>query len=61
MLLLPRPIPATDLGEFFAMADFVNAGILGNLATFRRVFQTPIERSMLRTFLVYEMLPGCVT
>ncbi len=27
------------------MVDFVNPGVLGPVATFRRVFQTPIERS----------------
>ncbi len=27
------------------MVDFVNPGVLGNVATFRRVFQVPIERS----------------
>jgi DNA repair and recombination RAD54-like protein len=32
-----------NLEELFAVANFVNPGILGELATFKRVFQGPVE------------------
>ena len=34
-----------DLGEFFAMVDFVNPGLLKDYATFRKVFEEPIAAS----------------
>ncbi|TPX40915.1 hypothetical protein SeMB42_g03590 [Synchytrium endobioticum] len=33
-----------DLLEFYAMCDFVNPGILGDLGKFRTMFETPIAR-----------------
>jgi DNA repair and recombination protein RAD54B len=34
-----------DLGEFFAMVDFVNPGLLKDYPTFRKVFEEPIVAS----------------
>ncbi|KAF1942972.1 DNA repair and recombination protein RAD26 [Clathrospora elynae] len=34
-----------DLGEFFTAIDFVNPGLLGQRAAFKRAFETPIMRS----------------
>jgi SNF2 family DNA or RNA helicase len=31
-----------DLGEFHAMVNFVNPGVIGDPATFRSVFEQPI-------------------
>ncbi|VDC03609.1 unnamed protein product [Peniophora sp. CBMAI 1063] len=49
IILSGTPIQ-NDLGEFHAMADFCNPGLLDDYNTFRRVYETPILRS--RT-------PGC--
>lgn len=44
IILSGTPIQ-NDLGEFHAMADFCNPGLLDDYATFRRVYETPIIRS----------------
>ena len=44
IILSGTPIQ-NDLGEYFAMADFVNPGVLGSAATFRKVFEEPIVKS----------------
>lgn len=44
IILSGTPIQ-NDLSEFHAMVDFVNPGILGTYATFKRVFEEPIMRS----------------
>jgi DNA repair and recombination protein RAD54B len=44
VILSGTPIQ-NDLSEFFAMVDFVNPGILGAQATFKKVFEDPIMRS----------------
>ncbi len=41
VILSGTPIQ-NDLGEYFAMVDFVNPGVLGAPASFRRVFEDPI-------------------
>nr|GAT57610.1 predicted protein [Mycena chlorophos] len=41
ILLSGTPIQ-NDLGEFHAMADFCNPGLLDDYATFKRVYETPI-------------------
>ena len=38
-------IVQNDLGEFFAMVDFVNPGLMKDYATFRKVFEEPILAS----------------
>jgi len=43
VLLTGTPVQ-NDLGEFYAMASFVNPAVLGPLTTFRRVFDQPIAR-----------------
>ena len=43
VLLTGTPIQ-NKLSEFFAMADFCNPSILQDLATFKRVYQIPIEK-----------------
>ncbi|KAJ7188473.1 SNF2 family N-terminal domain-containing protein [Mycena filopes] len=44
IILSGTPIQ-NDLGEFHAMADFCNPGLLDNYATFRRVYEVPILNS----------------
>lgn len=44
IILSGTPIQ-NDLGEYFAMADFVNPGIFGTRAAFKRVFEDPIMKS----------------
>lgn len=44
VILSGTPIQ-NDLGEFFAMIDFVNPGLLENYSAFKRVFEDPIVRS----------------
>lgn len=44
IILSGTPIQ-NDLGEFHAMADFCNPGLLDEYSTFRRVYETPIIRS----------------
>lgn len=44
IILSGTPIQ-NDLGEFFSMVDFLNPGILGTYATFKRVFEIPILNS----------------
>ncbi|KAI9463687.1 P-loop containing nucleoside triphosphate hydrolase protein [Lactarius psammicola] len=44
IILSGTPIQ-NDLGEFHAMADFCNPGLLDDYSTFRRVYETPIIRS----------------
>ncbi|KAJ7647498.1 SNF2 family N-terminal domain-containing protein [Roridomyces roridus] len=44
IILSGTPIQ-NDLGEFHAMADFCNPGLLDNYATFRRVYEAPILAS----------------
>jgi len=44
VMLTGTPVQ-NDLGEFFAMVDFVNPSILGSLSTFRKAFETPINQS----------------
>ena len=44
-LFLPALHLQNDLEEFFAMVDFTNPGVLGDVAAFRRKFQTPISVS----------------
>ncbi|KAI8824145.1 Rad54b protein [Fimicolochytrium jonesii] len=51
VILSGTPIQ-NDLGEFYAMVDFVNPGLLGTAATFRKVYEEPIKRSR---------EPGCNT
>ncbi|KAH9830730.1 SNF2 family N-terminal domain-containing protein [Rhodofomes roseus] len=49
IILSGTPIQ-NDLGEFHAMADFCNPGLLDDYNTFRRVYETPILKSR---------APGC--
>ncbi|KAL6308182.1 SNF2 family N-terminal domain-containing protein [Sparassis latifolia] len=49
VILSGTPIQ-NDLGEFHAMADFCNPGLLDDYNTFRRVYETPILKSR---------APGC--
>jgi DNA repair and recombination protein RAD54B len=44
VLLTGTPIQ-NDLGEFFAMVDLVNPGILGSYQAFKKVFEEPILKS----------------
>ncbi|KAF8070293.1 P-loop containing nucleoside triphosphate hydrolase protein [Lyophyllum atratum] len=44
IILSGTPIQ-NDLGEFHAMADFCNPGLLDEYSTFRRVYEVPILRS----------------
>lgn len=44
IILSGTPIQ-NDLGEFFTMVDFVNPGLLGKYATFKRNFEIPIIKS----------------
>jgi DNA repair and recombination protein RAD54B len=44
IMLTGTPIQ-NDLGEFFAMVDFLNPGLLGSYSTFRREFELPIMKS----------------
>ena len=44
IILSGTPIQ-NDLSEFFAMVDFVNPGIVGTYAAFKREFEVPILRS----------------
>lgn len=44
ILLTGTPIQ-NDLGEFFAMADFVNPGLLETYSAFKKVYETPIVRA----------------
>lgn len=44
VILSGTPIQ-NDLMEFFAMIDYVNPGILGDLATFKKTYEEPILRS----------------
>lgn len=44
IILSGTPIQ-NDLGEFFTMVDFLNPGILGTYATFKREFELPIVKS----------------
>ena len=45
IILSGTPIQ-NDLGEFFAMVEFVNPGILGSKQHFRHTFEVPIARSL---------------
>ncbi|TDL24190.1 hypothetical protein BD410DRAFT_745512 [Rickenella mellea] len=49
IILSGTPIQ-NDLGEFHAMADFCNPGLLDDYSTFKRVYETPILKSR---------APGC--
>ncbi|KZT68291.1 hypothetical protein DAEQUDRAFT_692777 [Daedalea quercina L-15889] len=49
IILSGTPIQ-NDLGEFHAMADFCNPGLLDDYNTFRRIYETPILKSR---------APGC--
>ncbi|KAF9926011.1 DNA repair and recombination protein rad54b [Linnemannia zychae] len=44
IILTGTPIQ-NDLGEFFAMIDFVNPGLFENYSLFKKVFEDPIVRS----------------
>ncbi|KAK3815724.1 MAG: SNF2 family N-terminal domain-containing protein [Linnemannia elongata] len=44
IILTGTPIQ-NDLGEFFAMIDFVNPGLFDNYGLFKKVFEDPIVRS----------------
>lgn len=44
IILSGTPIQ-NDLGEFFTMVDFLNPGILGTYATFKKEFEVPILKS----------------
>ncbi|KAF9094910.1 helicase [Mortierella sp. GBA35] len=44
IILTGTPIQ-NDLGEFFAMIDFVNPGLFDNYSLFKKVFEDPIVRS----------------
>lgn len=44
IILSGTPIQ-NDLGEFFVMIDFVNPGLLGTYATFRKEFENPILKA----------------
>ncbi|KAG0049801.1 helicase [Gryganskiella cystojenkinii] len=44
IILSGTPIQ-NDLGEFFAMIDFVNPGLFENYGSFKKVFEEPILRS----------------
>lgn len=44
VLLTGTPIQ-NDLSEFYTMVDFVNPGLLGNLAQFKKIFEMPIVRA----------------
>ncbi|KAF9126732.1 helicase [Mortierella sp. 14UC] len=44
VILTGTPIQ-NDLGEFFAMIDFVNPGLFDNYSLFKKVFEDPIVRS----------------
>ncbi|KAG0211347.1 helicase [Mortierella sp. GBA30] len=44
IILSGTPIQ-NDLGEFFAMIDFVNPGLLESYGAFKRIFEDPILRS----------------
>ena len=46
LLLSGTPIQ-NDLTEFYSMIDFVNSGILGSHATFKRIYEEPIMKSRL--------------
>ncbi|KAL3144372.1 hypothetical protein ABBQ32_004125 [Trebouxia sp. C0010 RCD-2024] len=48
ILLTGTPVQ-NNLDEFFAMISFVNPDLLGNLATFKRVFADPISKSQDRS------------
>jgi DNA repair and recombination protein RAD54B len=44
VILSGTPIQ-NDLGEFHAMADFCNPGLLDSYAAFKKIYETPILRS----------------
>lgn len=46
VILSGTPIQ-NNLNEFYAMVNFVNPSVLGNIETFRNTYQTPIEESRL--------------
>ncbi|KAF9178509.1 helicase [Haplosporangium sp. Z 11] len=57
IILSGTPIQ-NDLGEFFAMIDFVNPGLLDSYSTFKKVFEDPIVRSRQPDCSAYEAALG---
>ncbi|CAM6092312.1 unnamed protein product [Calypogeia fissa] len=57
LILTGTPIQ-NDLLEFYAMIDFVNPNLLGNLSTFKRLYANPIEKSRDRDASEVEQLLG---
>lgn len=44
-LLLPGTPVQNDLQEFYSIIEFVNPGILGTSAAYRKIYEEPILRS----------------
>jgi len=57
VILSGTPIQ-NDLAEFFAMADFVNPGILGDYRQFKRVFEDPIVVSRQKNCVAADVQLG---